>query len=84
MPGLTIILLTMALGGAARAADTWTDLAPGLRLLERTTSGPNQHIVAATVDLCGAGLVARATRYDERRQVTSAWGSAVGAEIARG
>jgi hypothetical protein len=82
MPTQPMFLLGLALSGAASAADTWTELAPGLRLLERTTSGPNQHIVAATVDLCGAGLVARATRYEERRQVTSAWGAAVDAEIA--
>lgn len=67
---------------APAVADTETTLGPGLRLLERSTTSPDQQIVAAYVDLCEAGLVARATTYAERRQTTSAWASDVGAAVA--
>ena len=76
------LLLCVGLVGSARAADTEAILAPGVRLLTRSTSSPDQQIVAAYVDLCEAGLVARATTYAERRQTTSAWAAGVGAQVA--
>ncbi|TVQ94715.1 MAG: hypothetical protein EA397_01015 [Deltaproteobacteria bacterium] len=73
------MLLVLAL--TALGADVWSEPQPGVSLLERTTSAPAQRITAAYVDRCGS-LNARATRYDERRQRTSAWGEDVGASVA--
>lgn len=73
------MLLTLAL--TALAADTWSEPQPGVSLLQRTSSSPAQRITAAYIDRCGS-LHPRATRYEERRQRTSTWGSAVGASVA--
>ena len=90
LPPSGVSRLAYALTGAflitaspARGADAWSTPSPGVDLLHRTVDSPRpQEIVAAWVDLCESGLVARATTSDERRQTTSAWAADVGAEVA--
>lgn len=71
-----MLLLAIA---AASAADTWSDPHPAVHVLERTGNG--QRVYAAYVDLC-EDVTAQATRYEERRQTTSAWASSQGAVVA--
>ena len=66
---------------AAFATDVWDDPFPGVRHLHRT--GPsNLNIHAAVVDLCAPGVSVRTTAYAERAQRTSAFATAVGAQLA--
>ena len=74
-----IAILLIAL--PAFASDTWSDPAPGIRLLERTTSEP-QRIYALQVDLCERGVSLRATAEDERQRTVSSFGALVGAQAA--
>lgn len=71
-----------ALSGTALAEDTWTDAFPGVRHLHRVTATPNQNIHVAKIDLCAAGVSFRATKFEERGKKTSAFGAAMGAQIA--
>lgn len=74
-------LLALLLAAPAFAADAWDDPFPGVRHLHRT--GPNNlNIHAAVVDLCAAGVSVRHTAFDERAQRTSAFATAVGAQLA--
>src|SRR5688572_17856794 len=66
---------------AAFASDTWSDPAPGVRLLERTTGDP-MRIFALEVDLCARGVSLRATQEGERERRTSSFADLVGAEAA--
>ena len=66
---------------AAHATDTWSDPHPGVRHLHRTTSTPEQ-IFALQVDLCAAGVSARATQEDERQRTVSSFAGLVGAQAA--
>lgn len=65
----------------ALAADSWSDPAPGVRLLRRTTSDP-QKISALEVDLCARGIALRATDEDERQRTVSSFAGLVGAKAA--
>jgi hypothetical protein len=50
---------------AVDASDVWSEPAPGLRYLHRTTTAPC-HVHALLVDLDAPGVRVVATRYDER------------------
>lgn len=75
-----MLLLLLALHPAL-ASDSWSDPAPGVRLLRRTTSEP-QRIFALEVDLCARGVSLRATAEDERERTVSSFGALVGAQAA--
>lgn len=63
------------------AADVWSTVAPGLRLLERTAAGPVE-VFALEADLCAAGVSLRATTEAERARTTGSFVSLVGATAA--
>lgn len=63
-------------------ADTWTRPFVGVRKLHRVTSGPAQDIHALEVTLTTPGLSLRSTASSERRQKTSTFARAVGAQLA--
>jgi len=73
-------LLWLVLAGAVHAQDAWTTPFPGVRHLHRVL--PDQDIHALQVDLCADGVSVRVTASAERGQRTSAFGSAVGAQLA--
>ncbi len=73
-----MVVLVLSL---ARAADTWTDVAPGVRQLVRTTSDPLR-IFAIEADLCGDGVSLRATMSEERADRVSDFAGSVGATAA--
>jgi MYXO-CTERM domain-containing protein len=75
------LLLALLLTAPAGATDTWSDPAPGVRYLHRTSSTPWQ-IHALEVDLCARGVATRATREGERQRSTSSFGNLVGAQAA--
>lgn len=72
----------LAVATPAFAADVWSDPAPGVRLLSRTTTNPNQRIHAAFTSLCTNGVSVDARSPQATRMSTSAWGSAMGATVA--
>ena len=71
-----------ATAASARAGDTWSDPYPGLRVLERTTTNPSEHVHAAFVSLCTAGVSIDARSPQSTRITPSAWGQAMGARLA--
>ncbi|MBM4367245.1 MAG: phosphodiester glycosidase family protein [Deltaproteobacteria bacterium] len=73
---MVVLLLSLA-----RAGDTWTEVAPGVRQLLRTTSDPLR-IFAIEADLCGDGVSLRATRSSERADQVSDFAESVGATAA--
>lgn len=79
---LAIGTIIVGLTDPASAADSWTDPAPGIRLLKRTTTGPNQRIHAAYTSLCTSGIRVDARSPQATRITTQAWGSAMGATLA--
>jgi hypothetical protein len=64
----------------ARAADTWTDIYPGVRLLQRTTTTLRAY--GAVVSLCSPGVSVQATRTGDRGRTVPSFGALVGAELA--
>lgn len=77
-------LLLVSLGISwcpALAADTWTEVAPGIDRLHRTASGPLE-IHAVQVDLGRDEISLRATMEGESPATTGAWASAVDATVA--
>ncbi|WP_394835097.1 phosphodiester glycosidase family protein [Pendulispora rubella] len=77
-----LVAVGLASAGTAAAEDTWTDPFPGVRHLHRVTTEPNQNIHVLEVDLCQDGISFRATKFDERGQRTSDFGSSVEAQAA--
>ena len=78
----TVVATAIALHPSpARAADTWTDPLPGVRMLRRTTGTP-WRIVAVQIDLCHDGVAVRATKSSERQRTVSSFAGAVGADLA--
>lgn len=77
---LVASLVALLLAAPAGAADTWSQPAPGLKRLHRTTSSQNAN--ALVVDLCAAGVSLRATAYAERKRTVSSFGKLVGANAA--
>ncbi len=74
-------LVVTATAGTAQAADTWSSPFPGIQHLHRT--GPSKlNLHAAVVDLCAAGISVRHTAFEERKQKTSSFATAVGAQLA--
>ncbi len=74
-------VLALLAAGPARAEDAWSEPAPGLRLLRRTTDEP-WRIFAVEADLCAPGVSLRATAEDEKRRTTSSFAELVGAAAA--
>ena len=73
-------LVVTATAGRAQAADTWSSPFPGIQHLHRT--GPSKlNLHAAVVDLCAAGISVRHTAFEERKQKTSSFATAVGAQL---
>jgi hypothetical protein len=71
----------LPLGNPARAADTWTAVAPGIDRLHRTAAGP---LVAhaVSIDLSRDEVQLRTTRAEEAGRTTSSFASLVGARVA--
>lgn len=71
---VTVLLLVFSVlaPSAGFAADTWTDVAPGVRQLVCTAPGPLRY-VAVTVDLNRSEYHIRATRPNERGQTVTGW-----------
>jgi len=63
------------------AGDVWTQAAPGIRYLHRSTSEPKE-IHALVVDLTWSGLRVRATKPDEKGLTPGAFAQRVGAVAA--
>jgi hypothetical protein len=74
----SIITVAAAFGFPARAADSWSTVAPGLRLLERSAAGPVELFVVEA-DLCAAGVSLRATASAERERTPSSFLALTGA-----
>ncbi len=80
------LALTVALyASTTMARDRWTTVAPGVRLLRRTTrhaNGAPLVLHVAMVEVCAAGLRMRATAPNETPRRTSTWAHAAGALLA--
>jgi hypothetical protein len=88
------IALCLGLAALARAPiahgqrapqDRWTDVAPGLRLLERSaqwTDGARARVMAARVDLCESALAVRVSSPREGGRTVGAFGLASRALLA--
>ncbi len=74
------LLVLTFVGAAALAQDATSTPFPGITRTVRTLADQSIHI--AVVDLCAAGVSARATAFSERRRTTSGFGSLVGAQLA--
>ncbi|MBP9206991.1 MAG: phosphodiester glycosidase family protein [Kofleriaceae bacterium] len=80
-----LVVAGLGLGPTSRpavAADRVTTPAPGLRLLERTTTAPARRIFVASTSLCTAGVRVDARSSQDSRITAAAWGSAMGATLA--
>lgn len=64
----------------AQAHDEWSEPFAGVRRLKRTTA--NQHVNVLQIDLCAAGVEARATAGSEKGRTVSSFGQLVGAQMA--
>ena len=73
----SIAALPLALLVAPGAAQSWSEIAPGVQYAQWTNGDPNQ-ISALQVDLCRSGVRVRATASEDRGQTTSSWGSSEG------
>jgi len=71
----------MLWSNVARAADTWSTVAPGIEQLHRTTSAPQDYHVVL-VDLTRPEIWLRATGPGENGQRTSTFANSVGATAA--
>ncbi len=84
----TMICGTAATAHAQRApapADRWSELAPGLRILERTArwaDGTTARVFAARVDLCQSALTLRVSSPSEGGRTVSAFAAAARALVA--
>lgn len=76
----TAFIAVCALTFEARAQNTETNPAPGVRHLHRRTADQNMNVLF--VDLCAAGVSVRTTAYAERGRKTSSFGGLVGAAAA--
>lgn len=83
LPALSLVAW---LGTPANAAtvtyEDETEPYPGVRLLERHTTGPSWRIYAAFVSLCTDGVRIDARSSQAARITAAAWGSAMGAALA--
>ncbi|MEN9799513.1 MAG: hypothetical protein RL653_3210 [Pseudomonadota bacterium] len=74
-----VLLLALALGGPARAADTWTNVAPGIDRLKRVIVGSPDHVIhAVKVNLDNPDYYVRTTRTNERGKTGSGFASHLG------
>lgn len=76
-----LVALAMGAWAAPAQAVDWADVFPGVGYSQWTVGGPNR-VSAVRVDLCHAGVSLRATKHAERAQTPSAFGTAVGADVA--
>ncbi len=79
--GILVIGVLLLCPGVAHAADTWTEVAPGIDQLHRTTAAPQDYHVVL-VDLTRPEIWLRATGPGENGQRTSAFAASVGATVA--
>lgn len=77
----TLVAFVLAWPAVAVAADNWSDVAPGIRLLRRTTDRP-WRIFALQIDLCARGVTVRATAEGERWRTVPSFADRVGAVAA--
>lgn len=83
MKATSLVIPLLVVGAApAVAGDTSTDIAPGIKLLSRTTTSPNERIYVATTALCEDGTRIEARSAQSTRITPEAWGTALGAKIA--
>lgn len=66
----------------AAAADVWSTPYDGVRLLDRTTTGPAERIHALEITLGTPGVRLEATTTAQRKQTPSAFGKLVSAQAA--
>ena len=78
MPVLILVLLLVS--SAAFADDAWTSPFAGVRRLHRVTS--DLHVHALEIHLDQPGVSLRSTATGERKQATSAFAKAAGAQLA--
>ncbi|NIS33075.1 MAG: hypothetical protein GWO04_25345, partial [Actinobacteria bacterium] len=74
-----VLLCTLTLPVSAQ--DDWETPYAGVMHLHRTTDEPWE-IHAVLADLCTPGMRVRASTFEERAQVTSAFAAEVGATVA--
>jgi uncharacterized protein (TIGR03382 family) len=84
---LTLLFVLVTLAGPVRAADTWRNVAPGVDLLKRTTSGQRKQVIhAAKIDLTRQEYQLRSNRKDpgadERGRTTGSFARLVKAVVA--
>ncbi|HET6612323.1 MAG TPA: phosphodiester glycosidase family protein [Kofleriaceae bacterium] len=79
-----IALFVSATSASAETIESETETTPypGLRLVERITSGPSWHIHAAFVSLCTEGVSIDARSPQSTRITAPTWGAAMGARLA--
>jgi MYXO-CTERM domain-containing protein len=75
-----VVAVLLLFAAPASAADSWSDPHPGIRRLHRVTA--SQNINALVVDLCAAGISARATAHGERGKRVSTFATSIGAQAA--
>ncbi len=76
--GLALVLRAPS----ARAGDTWTNPYDGVKLLQRTTTGPNQRVFALVVDLATPGIRFGSTTTTQRKRTPSSFAKLVSAQAA--
>jgi uncharacterized protein YigE (DUF2233 family) len=81
LSGLCVVTLTTVFTTQVEAQDHWSEPAPGVSYLQRTTAAPLR-MHAAVVDLSRDDLYLRATRPEERGRTTTNFSQHVGAVVA--
>jgi hypothetical protein len=79
---LTLLVTALAVLplSSAHGTDTWSEPYPGVRRVHRVTSNTDANVLI--IDLCAAGIRARATAVGERGRTVGSFGTLVGAQIA--
>jgi exopolysaccharide biosynthesis protein len=80
--GFVVTALTLLAAGRVHAGDVTKDVADGVTMITRTTSGPNNVIHVLVVDMTKPGVSLGATASSARKQRTSSFASAAGAAAA--
>lgn len=79
----SVVLICAALAPfRAFAEDRWTEPYPGVRYLERVTTGPAERIFAVTVDLARPGVTLHATKRPDRGRTVTSFAGKYGVEVA--
>lgn len=83
--GLSALVRDRSARAQQAPPDRWTDVAPGVRLLERRaqwSDGTSARVLAARVDLCASALAVRVSAPSEGGRTVGAFGRASRALIA--